>query len=54
MISKASKQGNSTLAIIIGVATLVFGANGLFYQLQQSLNIVWNVEPKPQAGIKCS
>mgnify|MGYP006293290899 CR=1 FL=1 len=51
MVSNASDQGNSTLAIIVGVATLLFGATGLFYQLQQSLNKVWDVEPKPSAGI---
>ena len=51
MVANASDQGNSTLAIIIGVATLLFGATGLFYQLQQSLNKVWDVEPKPNAGI---
>jgi membrane protein len=51
MVANASDQGNSTLAIVIGIGTLLFGATGLFYQLQQSLNKVWDVEPKPSAGI---
>lgn len=51
MVANAREQGSSTLAIIIGVATLLFGATGLFYQLQQSLNKVWDVEPKPSAGM---
>lgn len=51
MVANASDQGNSTLAITIGIATLLFGATGLFYQLQQSLNKIWDVEPKPSAGI---
>jgi len=51
MVANANEHGDSTLAIIIGIATLVFGATGLFYQLQQSLNEVWDVEPKPNAGI---
>ncbi|MFP4096336.1 MAG: YihY/virulence factor BrkB family protein [Cyclobacteriaceae bacterium] len=52
MVANASQQGNSTIAIIIGVGTLIFGATGLFYQLQQSLNKVWDVEPRPEAGVK--
>jgi membrane protein len=31
---------------------LLFGASGVFIQLQDSLNTVWNVEPSPQAGVK--
>ena len=51
MVANAGDQGGSTIAIIIGIATLIFGATGLFYQLQQSLNQVWDVEAKPSAGI---
>lgn len=51
MISNAGQMESSTIAIIIGVATLLFGATGVFYQMQQSLNKVWEVEPKPDAGI---
>ena len=51
MVANVSQQGNSTIAIIIGIGTLLFGATGVFYQLQQSLNQVWEVELKPSAGI---
>lgn len=34
-------------AAIISAATLLFGATGVFAQLQYSLNRVWNVETKP-------
>lgn len=51
MISNAGQMESSTMAIIIGVATLLFGATGVFYQMQQSLNKVWEVEPKSDAGI---
>jgi len=51
MVANANDQGNSVLAITIGLATLLFGATGLFYHLQQSLNKVWDVETKPSAGI---
>ncbi|MDF9798425.1 membrane protein [Catalinimonas alkaloidigena] len=52
MLSNSKEQGNSVLSIIIGVATLIFGATGVFYQLQKSLNDVWEVEQDPDAGIK--
>ncbi len=52
MISNAYTNQNSVIATIIGIAVLVFGATGVFYQLQQSLNNVWNVEPDKDAGIK--
>lgn len=52
MLSNAYQKSNSTIATIVGVATLLFGATGVFYQLQQSLNNVWDVEPKKDAGIK--
>lgn len=36
----------------VGVATLIFGATTLFFQLQKSLNYVWEVEANPDSGIK--
>nr|WKN36049.1 YihY/virulence factor BrkB family protein [Tunicatimonas sp. TK19036] len=51
MIANTSQQGDSTIAIIVGVATLLFGATGVFVQLQRSLNQAWEVEAKPEAGI---
>ncbi len=50
MIASTSQMDNNFLAIVIGVGTLLFGATGVFYQLQQSLNKVWEVELKPGAG----
>ena len=50
MIASTSQQGNNIFAIIIGIGTLLFGATGVFYQLQQSLNKVWEVELKPNTG----
>lgn len=52
IVENSTQQGNSTFAIIAGIATLIFGATGLFYQLQLSLNTVWDVEANPKAGIK--
>ncbi len=53
MIQNASDPGQTPIAIIIGIATLLFGATGVFYQLQISLNQIWEVEVnKDAAGIK--
>jgi len=46
IIGNASKSKDSVIASVLGVATLLFGATGVFYQLQQMLNKIWNVKPK--------
>ncbi|HYG62220.1 MAG TPA: YihY/virulence factor BrkB family protein [Thermoanaerobaculia bacterium] len=54
MIANAGRQGEKSgiLATIIAVATILFGATGVFTQLQSSLNHIWDVEPKPGAGVR--
>jgi len=47
---KASQPGKSTLATIIGIALAVFGASGVFGQLQDALNTIWGVKAKPGTG----
>ena len=51
MAQGANKQSSGTLASIIGIVVLLFGASGVFLQLQGSLNTIWKVEPKPGQGI---
>ncbi len=51
MVEAAAKPKSGTLATIIGVATLMFGASGVFGQLKDALNTIWNVEKKKSAGI---
>jgi membrane protein len=51
MVQGASNEATSIIATIIGVATLLFGATGVFGQLQDALNTIWEVEPKPGRGI---
>ena len=48
---KASQPGKSTIATIIGVALALFGASGVFGQLQDALNTMWGVKAKPGLGI---
>jgi membrane protein len=48
---KASEPGKGTIATIIGIALAIFGASGVFGQLQDALNTIWGVKAKPGAGI---
>ena len=52
MINNTNSKDNSTLSTIIGIATLLFGATGLFIQLQKSLNKIWDVKAKDDSGWK--
>jgi membrane protein len=51
IVANATKAQGSALASILGVATLLFGATGVFYQLQQIFNKIWEVEVKPKGKI---
>lgn len=44
IIATASKEKTSIIATIIGFVTLVLGSTGVFAQLQQSLNQIWDVK----------
>jgi membrane protein len=49
--SASSEPKAGVVATVIGFVTLLFGASGVFGQLQASLNIIWGVQPKPGRGI---
>ena len=51
MIASAGKKGSGTIAMIIGIVTLFLGAAGVFGQLKEALNTIWNVEEKKSGGI---
>jgi membrane protein len=50
MIRNASLSGKSVTAAIIGIATLVIGATTVFAQIQDSINFIWGLKPKPKRG----
>jgi len=52
MIAKSDQKGGGILATAIGLVTLVAGATGVLIELQDALNTVWKVIPKPGRGIK--
>lgn len=51
IIENADRPSVSSFASIISLAVLLFGASGVFAQLQNSLNMIWQVETKPNQGI---
>ena len=50
--ANASKPSSSIVSTVVGVVVALFGASGVFGQLQDALNTVWGVKAKPGAGIK--
>jgi membrane protein len=50
-IDNANKGGANIIATTIGIITLLLGASGVFGQLKDALNTIWEVEPKPGQGI---
>lgn len=48
---KASQPSKGLVASIIGVLLALFGASGVFGQLQDALNTIWGVKAKPGGGI---
>ena len=47
MIESASKPATGLMATTIGAVTLLLGALGVFGELQNCLNTIWEVKPKP-------
>jgi membrane protein len=52
ILRTAAEPKTNRLAGVLGILTLIFGASGVFVQLQQSLNRIWGVVPKPGAVLK--
>jgi membrane protein len=52
MIENARKPQEGILATVIGFATLLLGGLGAFGQLQEALNTIWEVTPKPGRGLR--
>jgi len=52
MLAKASQRGSGVIAIVAGLVTLLIGATGVVIELQDAINTVWKVIPKPGRGIR--
>jgi membrane protein len=51
MVANAAKPKTGVIATVFGVVTLLLGASGVFGQLKDALNTIWDVEPKKSSGI---
>jgi len=50
MIKSASLAGKSKIAAIIGGITLLVGSTTVFAEIQDSINQIWGLKPKPKRG----
>lgn len=50
LVNSASQGGGGVS--ILNIVILLFGASGVFVQLQEALNTIWEVQPKPGQGIR--
>jgi membrane protein len=50
ILENASAGGGGLLATIIGAVTLVVGATTVLAQLQNAMNVIWEVKPDPEQG----
>ena len=50
IIKNASLSGKSGIALIIGIITLLIGATTVFGEIQDSINGIWGLKPKPKVG----
>lgn len=52
LVANARTPSAGIIGSIVGIAVLLFGASGVFGELQSALNQIWNVKPKPGRGIR--
>jgi membrane protein len=50
LMTSTGSPGEGILALAIGILTLLFGALGVFNELHNSLNIIWNVRVEKPRG----
>lgn len=50
MIKNAALSNKGNFAAIVGFVTLLIGATGVFAEIQDSINDIWGLKPKPKKG----
>jgi membrane protein len=50
IVSKAAIGDKDVVAFIIGIVTLLVGATTVFADIQESINTIWGLKPKPKRG----
>jgi membrane protein len=52
LLKSAQKPSSGIVASVIAFVTLLFGASGVFSELRDALNTIWETQPQGDAGIK--
>ncbi|MEX2207389.1 MAG: YihY/virulence factor BrkB family protein [Myxococcota bacterium] len=52
MIQRASEPTSGVIATVVSLLTMLFGASGVFGQLQGSLNRIWSSDGSRRKGVK--
>jgi len=50
-IKNIKLTSSNAFAALFGVIVLIFGASGVFSEIQESLNAIWGIEAKPKRGV---
>lgn len=50
VVHNAQIANTSTLSTIIGIGVILFSATTIFTSIQESLNTIWGIKPKPKKG----
>lgn len=50
MLKNVRLQEDNTLALMVGIGTLLIGATTVFGDMQHSINRIWEIKPKPKRG----
>lgn len=50
MLDNLSTEQHTTLFSVIGGLVLMFGATGIFSEIQSSINYIWSIKAKPKKG----
>lgn len=51
IMAHANRPSTGIVSAVVGGVVLLFGASGVFGELQDSLNTIWEVAPKPDRGV---
>jgi membrane protein len=52
LVANARAPSEGIFSTAVGIVVLLFGASGVFGELQSALNRIWEVKPKPGRGVR--
>ncbi|HEX4124706.1 MAG TPA: YhjD/YihY/BrkB family envelope integrity protein, partial [Tepidisphaeraceae bacterium] len=51
MLNSSAHSGSGTLAAILSSVVLLFSASGVFAELQDAMDVIWDVKAAPNRGL---